>query len=287
PGGIAAEARRSARPAKPPPEQTVESLAVLAKPSVVVISQKGRDGREEGVGAGVAVSSNLIATCLHVIGEARPIAVRVSAGDSREGTEIFAWDRKLDLAIIRFDGPKLRPLSLGDSDELKQGATVVAVGNPLGLEYSIVQGVVSAKREVDGTELLQLAIPIEPGNSGGPLVDMQGRVQGLLSMKSALSANLGFAVPVNALKKLLEKPNSVSMDRWLSFTAVRTNQWLPLMGARWSQRGGHIAVEGPGTGFGGRSLLLSRADVPEPPYDVAVDVRLEDESGAAGLVFES
>src|SRR5207248_8865975 len=62
------------------------------------------------------------------------------------------------------------------------------------LKYSIVQGVVSARREFEGVEMIQLAIPIEPGNSGGPLLDMQGRVNGLLTMKSAMSPNLGFEI---------------------------------------------------------------------------------------------
>jgi len=96
------------------------------------------------------------------------------------------------------------------------GQAVVALGNPLGLTYSVVSGVVSGIREVEGRPMIQLAIPIEPGNSGGPVVDMQGRVQGIITLKSALTANLGFAMPVNALKLLLEKPNPVAMSRWLT-----------------------------------------------------------------------
>jgi S1-C subfamily serine protease len=152
-----------------PVELSSERLAVIARESVVVVSYFGRDGTEEGVGAGVVVATNgLIATCLHVIGEARPIRVRLHNGSRHEVTEIHAWDRNLDLALIRIDAPGLQPLPLGNSDALNQGASVVAIGNPLGLEHSIVQGVVSARRDFDGQEMLQLAIPIEPGNSGGP-----------------------------------------------------------------------------------------------------------------------
>src|SRR5262249_44141805 len=151
-----------------------------------------------------------------VIGEARPIAVRSSDGKRYEVTEIYAWDRKLDLALIRIDANGLPAFRLGDSDALKQGASVVVMGNSLGLEHSIVQGVVSARREFDGLEMIQLAIPIEPGNSGGPLLDLQGRVHGILNMKSAVTPNLGFAVPINALKPLLDKPNPIPMKRWLT-----------------------------------------------------------------------
>jgi len=267
-------------------EQSVAELARRLRPSVVVVSHYGRDGKEDGVGAGFVISSNgLIATCAHVIGEARPITVRLANGREHEVTEVHAWDRNLDLAIVRIDATKLEPLRLGDSDELTQGAPVVAMGNPLGMEHSVVQGVVSARREFEHVEMIQLAIPIEPGNSGGPLVDMQGRVHGLLSLKAALSANLGFATPVNELKKLIAKPNPVPMKRWLTIGALNAKEWEPLMGARWQQRGGALHVEGMGLGFGGRSLCLSQKPVPDRPYEVAVRVRLDDEAGAAGLIF--
>jgi serine protease Do len=267
-------------------EKTVEALAEIARPAVVSISHFGREGKEDGMGAGFIVSSNgLIATSLHVIGEARPIAVQLSNGRRYEVSEVHAWDRKLDLAVVRIDASNLPALPLGDSDALKQGASVAAMGNPLGLERSIVQGVVSAKRDFDGLEMIQLAIPIEPGNSGGPLLDMQGRVHGLLNIKSVITPNLGFAIPINALKPLLQKPNPVPMERWLTIGALNAREWTPLMGARWTQRAGRIQVEGVGKGFGGRSICLSQKTVPRPPCEIAVTVRLEDESGAAGLIF--
>jgi len=270
-------------------EQSVEVIAEAARQSVVVISHFGRDGKEDGLGAGFVVSSNgLIATSLHVIGEARPISVQLANGTRYEATEVHAWDRKLDLAVIRITVTgKLTSLPLGDSDTLKQGTPVVAIGNPLGLERSIVQGVVSAKRDFDGVEMIQLAIPVEPGNSGGPLLDMQGRVHGLLTLKSAVTPNLGFAMPVNALKSLLAKPNPVPMSRWLSLVTLNPREWTPVFGARWTQKGGRILVDTPGVGFGGRSLCLSAKPVPPRPFEIAVMVRLEDESGAAGLVFAS
>lgn len=267
---------------------TVEELARRIRPSVVVVSHFGRDGKQDGVGAGFVISSDgLIATSLHVIGEARPVMVKLTSGREYEVTEIHAWDRNLDLAIVRVDARDLPALALGDSDELAQGSPVVAMGNPLGMQHSIVQGVVSARRDFDGVEMIQLAMPIEPGNSGGPLVDMQGHVHGLLTLKHALTANLGFAMPVNELKKLIEKPNPVPLTRWLTIGTLNSKEWEPLMGARWQQRGGRIHVEGAGKGFGGRSLCLSHKPVPERPYEVAVSVRLDDEAGAAGLAFEA
>ena len=85
--------------------------------------------------------------------------------------------------------------------------------------------------------MLQIAIPIEQGNSGGPVLDMQGRVVGIVTMKSLVTANLGFAVPVNALKPLLEKPNPVPMERWLTIGVLDKSEWKtrlrrPLAAAR-------------------------------------------------------
>ncbi len=279
-------AERKAAPANETPD--VVALTERARKSVVVVTHYGRDGKQDGVGAGFVVAADgLIATCLHVIGEARPITVELADGRRFEATEVFASDRKLDLAVVRIAATNLPALRLGDSEALKQGAAVIALGNPIGLEHSVVQGVVSAKRDFDGVELIQLAIPIEPGNSGGPLLDARGRVQGLLNMKSAITANLGFAVPVNALKTLLDRPNPVPMSRWLTLGALDPAEWKPVMAARWSRKAGRIQVEGAGEGFGGRSLCLWQKELPPLPYELSVTVKLDDESGAAGLAFGS
>lgn len=289
-GGFGAQDKPSSTP--PPANvaaarrrMTVEELAELARPSVVVITVTGRDGKEEGVGSGFVVSPDgLIATSLHVIGEARPISVAFANGQRFEAREIRAWDRKFDLAVIRIDADGLPALALGDSDALKQGAEVVTMGNPQGLDHSIVEGVVSAVRDME-TEMIQLAIPLEPGNSGGPLLDRHGRVHGILTMKSAVTANLGFAMPINALKPLLARPNPVPIKRWLTIGTLDPKQWTTRFGARWTRKAGRILVSGPGKGFGGRSLCLNQKTVPSAPYEVEVTVQLEDESGAAGLVF--
>jgi len=275
------------RAGTPPAEtNTVASLTAAALDSIVVITQSGRDGTGEGVGSGFVISKDgLIATALHVIGEARSLRVRLANGRHCEVTEIHASDRKLDLAILRVEAAALSPLKLGDSDTLQQGAPVIALGNPLGLERSVVQGVVSGRRELDDVAMIQIAMPIEPGNSGGPLLDFKGRVQGILTLKSVMTPNLGFAMPVNLLKTLLEKPNPIPMSRWLTIGALNPKDWTTRFGARWTQRAGRILVEGSGAGFGGRALCLAQAPLPPRPYEVAVRVKLDGESGAAGLVF--
>ncbi len=270
--------------------QSVEELARLARRSAVVIRHGGRAGGEGGTGSGFVISRDgLIATCAHVIGESRPLTVYFDDGSDYKVTSIHAWDAKLDLAVLQIDSGDrtFEPIRLAEANSITQGAEVVAMGAPHGLEFSVVRGVLSALRDFDGRSLLQVAIPVEPGNSGGPLLDREGRVHGLLTMKSAITDNLGFAVPVSALHRLLEKPNTIRMEKWLTIGKLDPKRWRTLMGSTWKQRAGRIIVDNPGDSFGGRSLCLSQRKNPELPYEVAVEVILDDEAGAAGLAFES
>ena len=265
---------------------TTAELARRTRPSLVVLSTRGRDGTGEGVGTGFVIdSSGLIATSLHVVGEARPVMARLADGRELEIVAVHAFDRHTDLAILRVAATNLPALDLGDSSSLALGAEVVAMGNPLGLENSVVAGELSGRRMMEEVEMLQVAIPIEPGNSGGPLLDRAGQVHGIVNAKSLLTRNLGFATPINLLKPLLEKPNPMPFTRWVRTGSLDPAQWEPFLGARWRQRSGRLAVEGVGSGFGGRSFVLDREPAPEPPYELTVNVRLGNESGAAGLIF--
>ena len=265
-----------------------KSLAKRIRESIVVLTQFGRDDEEEGVGTGFVVSSDgLVATSLHVVGEGRPVHVRLANGEEVEVTSVHAWDRTLDLAVLRVNKTGLPALPLGDSDKLEQGSSVVAMGTPHGLDFSFVQGVVSARRTLDSVEMIQLAVPIEPGNSGGPMLDLHGRVHGVITMKSLVTDNLGFAVPVNLLKPLLEKPNPVPIDRWMTIGMLNPKKWTTVFGGHWRRKGGSIHVSHSGESFGGRALCLSTSEVPETPFELSVQVKLEDEAGAAGLVWAS
>lgn len=275
-----------ASPAPPMAAATVQDLVARVKPSVVVITFTGRENDRQGLGSGFIVSPDgLIATNLHVIGEARPISVQLSDGRKFDVTAIEATERHHDLALLRIDAKDLPALPLGNSDELKDGEAIVAIGNPLGLERSVVAGVLSGRREVDGRTMLQIAMPIERGNSGGPILDMQGRVHGLVTLKSLKTENLGFAAPVNQLKPLMERPNPVAMAKWLTIGVLDSDLWKPLPGGRWRQRAGRLQVDGRGIGLGGRCVCLSTMMVPEEAYEVAVNVKYSSADGAAGLVF--
>lgn len=268
------------------PVLTVQELVTRAKPSIVVITFTGRENDRQGLGSGFIVHPDgLIATNLHVIGEARPIAVQLSDGRKFDVVAVEATERHHDLALLRIEARDLPALSLGNSDELKEGEAIVAIGNPLGLERSVVAGVLSGRREVEGRTMLQIAMPIERGNSGGPILDLHGRVHGLVTLKSLKTENLGFAAPVNQLKPLIERPNPVAMDKWLTIGVLDADVWKPLPGGRWRQRAGRIQVEGRGGGLGGRCVCLSTSAVPADQYEVAVNVKFTPQDGAAGLVF--
>lgn len=282
-GGVAAADEPPAGMAK-----TVQDLAAQAKPAIVVVTFDGRDGDRQGLGAGFIVHPDgLIATNLHVLGEARPIRVQLHDGRKFDVVAIEASERHHDLALLRIDAKGLPALPLGNSDELQEGQAVVAIGNPVGLERSVVAGVLSGRREVDGRQMLQIALPIERGNSGGPLLDLQGRVHGIVTLKSLKTENLGFAAPVNQLKPLLEQPNPVLMEKWLTIGVVDPAEWVVLPGGRWRQRAGRLQVDGRGGGFGGRCLCLAAETPPAAPFEVGVSVKFEPADGAAGLVFHA
>ncbi|MDF1816879.1 MAG: S1C family serine protease [Verrucomicrobiales bacterium] len=277
----------------------IRKLTAKVKPAVVTVRQMGRDGNNRGIGAGFVIDkSGLIATNLHVIGESRPVEVEFDDGKVFPVVEIHSSDRRFDLAVLRIDPGerKLTALEIGDSEKLEQGQFIVGFGAPLGLKFSVVSGVVSAIRNLDadflGEEtpdfpMIQISMPIEQGNSGGPIVDFEGRVMGIVTLRHRMKDNLGFAVKSNDLSTILKKPNPVPMARWKTIGTLDPRQWSIVMKGDWNQKSGVIYAKTQGSGFGGRTLCLSEEELPEGPFEAAVKVKLEDESGAAGLAFSS
>jgi len=266
----------------------VEALAEQALKSVVVVRSTDRTGSDLGLGTGFAIAGQgLIATAYHVIGDGREISIELKDSRKLPVTEIFASSSQLDLAIVRVDGLELPPLELSAESKTPAGREIVALGHPEGFRNSVVSGVVSGHQEIDGVEMLQLAMSIERGNSGGPVLDARGQVVGIVTRKSALRDRLGFALPVRLLRDLQNDPNTVPMSRWSTIGALDESQWLPVFGGNWRQRAGRILVNGEGKSFGGRTLCLNQSANTEFPLDLRVQVKLDSEEGAAGLVFHS
>ncbi len=274
-----------------PPATSVDPFAGIienAQKALVVIRSSDRRGEERGLGSGFVVRADgIVATNFHVIGRGRSFTVQLHDGREARPTEILAYDRHQDVALVRVDQNELHALPLAAKREVRVGEPVVCVGHPLGLRSSVSKGVVAATRDVDERSLIQVAMPIEEGNSGGPLIDRDGDVIGVVTLKSTIAASLGFAVPIREVRRLLDRPRPVPIARWQTIGALSSRRWLTRFGGAWRQRAGKLVASGQGGGFGGRMLCLSRKAPAEGRLEIAVEVKLEDERGAAGLVFHS
>ncbi len=166
-----------------------------------------REYKQEGVGSGFVMSQGgYILTNNHVVEDADQIKVKLANGKEYEG-RIVGRDPKTDLALVKINGASdLHPLHLGNSDNLKVGSWVVAVGSPFGLEQTVTAGIVSAKGRVIGSgpydHFIQTDASINPGNSGGPLIDMKGEVVGINTAIIASGQGIGFAIPINMAKEI-------------------------------------------------------------------------------------
>lgn len=148
-----------------------------------------------------------ILTNNHVVANADEIVVRLS-DEHQFKAKVTGKDEETDLAIIKIDSEKPLPFAkLGDSDTLRVGDWVLAIGNPFGLSHTVTSGIVSAKGRVIGAgsydNFIQTDASINPGNSGGPLFDMNGYVIGVNTAIHAGGQGLGFAIPINMARKLL------------------------------------------------------------------------------------
>ncbi len=165
---------------------------------------------QQGVGSGFVISADgYILTNNHVVHEATEIKVKLADGKEYDA-KVVGRDLKTDLALLKAEGASgLHALQLGDSDSLKVGNWVVAVGSPFGLEQTVTAGIVSAKGRVIGSgpydNFIQTDASINPGNSGGPLLNMEGEVVGIntaIFSQSGGNVGIGFAIPVNMAKEI-------------------------------------------------------------------------------------
>ncbi len=210
----------------PPGAQTPTSfadLAAKADPAVVFVKtlqeRRGITGRRQVVGEGVGSAfvydpNGLIITNNHVIEGASEIYVVFGRKRQVKAT-IVGRDPRTDVAVIRVEEKNLPFLPLGDSEAVRVGDWVVAIGNPFALSHTVSAGIISAKgrtiADVKGLDeagyydFLQTDASINPGNSGGPLLDMAGRVVGMNTAIRAKANSIGFAIPVNMIKELLPR----------------------------------------------------------------------------------
>ncbi len=236
-----AQDRSGARPAgeprgtiapTPPPASAPSSFADLAErlePAVVNIQVtkvagaqnpfegtpfedffRGRPGQQrvQGAGSGFVISpEGLIVTNNHVVEDARDVKVTFASGEEYPA-KVIGRDPKTDVALVRVEAKSPLPsVTLGNSDALRVGDWVVAIGNPFGLEGTVTAGIVSAKSRQIGAgpydDFLQTDAAINPGNSGGPLFNLKGEVVGINTAIVARGQGVGFAIPINLVKALI------------------------------------------------------------------------------------
>ena len=213
-----------------------QALAERVTPAMVQIVAMGYDASQEGVGtvaprraggSGVILNADgYIVTNAHVVAGALNVQVRLALPpDQKEEwrsilkprgslvpAKIVGIDRETDLAVLKVDYRGLPTLELGDSESLRQGQLVLAFGSPLGLENSVSMGIVSSVarqlRPEDPMIYIQTDAPINPGSSGGPLVDTRGRVVGIntfILSQSGGNEGLGFAAPSNIVRNVFDQ----------------------------------------------------------------------------------
>jgi len=167
-----------------------------------------REFKQRSLGSGFVISNDgYIFTNNHVVEKADKIVVKVSDGKEYEA-KIIGTDPKTDIALIKIKPSNSLPVvEIGDSDQVKVGEWVIAIGNPFGLEQTVTAGIVSAKGRVIGAgpydNFIQTDASINPGNSGGPLFGMDGKVIGINTAIVAQGQGIGFAIPINMAKGIL------------------------------------------------------------------------------------
>lgn len=197
--------------------RAVTAVADAVGPAVVSLSvgREAPDGADMvpiGAGSGVLLTPDgYVLTNHHVVRDAGHLRLTLTDG-TRLGAVAVGSDPPNDLAVVRADGSGLPYATLGDSSRLKVGQLVIAIGNPLGFQSSVSTGVVSATgramRSLDRRlieNVIQHTAPLNPGNSGGPLVDSRGRVVGINTAIIPAAQGIGFAVPSNTARHVVSQ----------------------------------------------------------------------------------
>ncbi len=240
----------------PGPVQTGRSTADIVEevtPSVVAIQVQTRFGESSGTGV-ILESDGLILTNQHVIDSARTITVALTDDRVFEAT-VIGEDRSADIAVIKIEAEGLQTAVLGDSEGLRVGEDVIAIGHALGLAGgpTVSKGVVSAlgRTVTQGgeqlTDLIQTDAAINPGNSGGPLLNTDGRVIGINTARLNTGEGIGFAIEINTassiVQQLIEESTLPPGDLGIAESIDITPALALILGLRVSRGVGIIALE--------------------------------------------
>ncbi|MFA4915993.1 MAG: DegQ family serine endoprotease [Syntrophales bacterium] len=208
-----------------------------------------REFKQKSLGSGFIISHDgYIFTNNHVVEQADKILVKLSDEKEYEA-KIIGKDKNTDIALIKIKPDSSLPVvELGDSDELRVGSWVLAIGNPFGLEQTVTAGIVSAKGRVIGAgpydNFIQTDASINPGNSGGPLFNMGGKVIGINTAIVAQGQGIGFAIPINMAKNILPdlKTKGMVSRGWIGVAVQDITEDI-LQGLNLKDRNGALIAE--------------------------------------------
>jgi S1-C subfamily serine protease len=176
--------------------------------SVVSIEAKNDKHLVEWTGTGFVVAADgKILTNYHVIRNSKEASVRLANGDVYDTVEVLDVDRRKDIALLRIKAVDLPPVRIGNSGTLQIGDAVYSLSNPLGLENTLSEGIMSGSRPMDGFRLLQITAPISHGRSGGPLFNAKGEVIGITTLSLQEGQSLNFAIPIDYARGMLVSPS--------------------------------------------------------------------------------
>ncbi len=237
------------------------------------VRRRPRSYKTHSVGSGFLIHADgYIVTNAHVVDQAAECEVIFADGTKLDAVEV-AIDRRSDIAVLKVKAKRPLPyLALGRSDDLMQGETVIAIGNPLGYAHTITTGIVSAldrelrfDRNLVYSGLIQTDASINPGNSGGPLLNVLGELIGINTAIRGDAQNIGFAIPVNKLHEKLPEMLDIERVRRVDFGVHFAGQ---SDGATQGVRVGSVAPETPAAAAGVRAgdVLLAIDKRPTPTF---------------------
>ncbi len=229
-----------------PLRQPSGSLRELVRPiqkSVVTVINYDVDGDISSIGSGFFISeSGILVTNFHVLDGAYSASIRTVDGSQYPVAAVLAKNRLVDLIKVRVDiaGTRATPVVLA-REQPSVADSVFVVGSPMGLEQTVSEGIISAVREMPaGGKVFQLTAPISQGSSGGPVLNQDGRVVGVVTFQVARGQNLNFAVSVDALEMLTDESSQPSITEW----TIRNSRQGPALAAALCSKGSRLTIQG-------------------------------------------